>query len=449
VTQAHTASVPTDLVSVEAHLADILSTIRPLAPIELSLADAHGLVLAEDVAASYPLPSFDNSAMDGYAVRVQDIASASQDSPVTLPVVGEVTAGDTGAYSLAEGTAIRIMTGAMLPHGTEAVVPVEWTDGGAARVTIRAQADYGNAMRLAGGDAKAGEVLVSEGTRLRPMHIAVIAAAGRGAVRVRPRPRVVVLSTGNELAEPGTPIIPGRIWDSNSFMIAAAAREAGCDAYRQAIVPDKPAEVLPAIEDQLARADLMITTGGVSMGGEHDVVKAALAQLGTIAFRKVAMQPGMPQGFGTISFPAPADPEPSARRGIIGRLADRGEVTESAVRSAGDGEQVPIFTLPGNPVSAYVSFQVFARPALGALQAYDGLGLETIKAELTGPLRSPAGRRSFLRGVLDRSAGRVTALTGQGSHQVATLGKANALVIVPEWVVHMAEGETATVMVLP
>jgi molybdopterin molybdotransferase len=436
-------------VSVETHLADILATIRPLAPIELGLTDAHGLVLAEDVAASHPLPSFDNSAMDGYAVRVQDVASASQDSPVTLPVVGEVAAGDTGAYSLPEGTVIRIMTGAMLPYGTEAVVPVEWTDGGAARVTIRAKADYGNAVRLAGGDAKAGEVLVSEGTRLRPMHIAVIAAAGRGAVRVRPRPRVVVLSTGNELAEPGTPITPGRIWDSNSFMIAAAAREAGCDACRQAIVPDKPAKVLPAIEDQLARADLMITTGGVSMGGEHDVVKAALRQLGTIAFRKVAMQPGMPQGFGTISFASPADPEPSARRGIIGRLADRGEVAEPAVRSAGDAEQVPIFTLPGNPVSAYVSFQVFVRPALGALQAYDGLGLEAIKAELTGPAHSPAGRRSYLRGVLDRSTGRVTALTGQGSHQVATLGKANALVIVPEWVVQMAEGETADVLVLP
>jgi len=436
-----TSGASAALISVESHLADILSTIRPLAPIEVSLTEAHGLVLAEDVATSHPLPSFDNSAMDGYAVRVQDIASASQDSPVTLPVVGEVAAGDTGAYSLPEGTAIRIMTGAMLPYGTEAVVPVEWTDGGTARVTVRAQADFGNAMRLAGGDAKAGEVLISEGTRLRPMHIAVIAAAGRGAVRVRPRPRVVVLSTGNELAEPGTPIVPGRIWDSNSFMIAAAAREAGCDAYRQAIVPDKPHEVLPAIEDQLVRADLMITTGGVSMGGEHDVVKAALQQLGTVAFRKVAMQPGMPQGFGTISFTAPADPEPSARGGIIGRLADRGEVTEPAVRPAGDVERVPILTLPGNPVSAYVSFQVFARPALGALQAYDGLGLEAITAELTDPVRSPAGRRSYLRGVLDRSTGRVTALTGQGSHQVATLGKANALVIVPEWVAQMAGGE--------
>jgi molybdopterin molybdotransferase len=339
------------------------------------------------------------------------------------------------------------MTGAMLPYGTEAVVPLEWTDGGSARVTIHDKADYGYSVRLAGGDAKAGEVLVSAGTRLRPMHIAVIAAAGRGAVLVRPRPRVVVLSTGNELAEPGAPIIPGRIWDSNSFMLAAAAREAGCNAYRQAIVPDNPDEVLPAIEDQLVRADLMITTGGVSMGGEHDVIKAALQRLGTIAFRKVAMQPGMPQGFGTVTLSAAAAPEPAARRSIIGRLANRGEVTEDQARPA--EEQVPIFTLPGNPVSAYVSFQIFARPAIGALQGYDGMSLEKISAELTGPLRSPPGRRSYLRGVLDRGRGRVTPLTGQGSHQVATLGKANALVIVPEWVVQMAEGETADVLVLP
>ena len=440
------SGVPGDsLTSVEAHLAEILGTIRPLAPTELSLTDAHGLVLAEDVAASTALPSFDNSAMDGYAVRVADVATASKDTPVTLPVVAEVAAGDIGAYSLPAGTSIRIMTGAMLPHGTEAIVPVEWTDSGTARVTIFGKPEYGNSVRLAGGDAKAGEVLVSRGTRLRPMHIAVIAAAGRGAVLVRPRPRVVVLSTGSELAEPGTPIVPGRIWDSNSFMIAAAAREAGCTAYRQAIVPDNPDEVLPAIEDQLVRADLMITTGGVSMGGEHDVVKAALQQLGTITFRKVAMQPGMPQGFGTIALPPAEAQEETRRRRFRRETYD----TEARIGPAPDIDRVPIFTLPGNPVSAYVSFQVFARPAIGALQDFDGLGLETIKAELTGPLRSPPGRRSFLRGILDRPRGRVTPLTGQGSHQVATLGKANALIVVPEWVVQMAEGETADVLVLP
>jgi molybdopterin molybdotransferase len=436
------------LTSIEEHLADILATIRPLAPTELSLGDASGLVLAEDVAAASALPSFDNSAMDGYAVRVEDVAAASEKNPVTLPVVAEVAAGDTGAYALPPGTAIRIMTGAMLPHGTEAIVPVEWTDGGQARVEIRATVDAGSSVRLAGEDAKAGEVLVKAGTRLRPMHIAVIAAGGHGTVLVRPRPRVVVLSTGSELADPGTPIIPGRIWDSNSFMIAAAAREAGCLAYRHAIVPDRPEQVLPAIEDQLVRADLMITTGGVSMGGEHDVVKAALRQLGTIEFRKVAMQPGLPQGFGTVALPAAAAEEGKARGGLLSRLADRGEVKETSVR-AGEHDRVPIFTLPGNPVSAFVSFQVFVRPALGALQGYDGLGLERVKAELTGPLRSPPGRRSFLRGVLDRPAGRVDPLTGQGSHQVATLGKANALIIVPEWVVQMAAGETAEVLVLP
>ena len=407
-----------ELTSVEEHLAEILATITPLTPTALGLDDIGGLVLAEDVSAVSALPSFDNSGMDGYAVRVEDVAAATEETPVTLPVTAEVAAGDTGAYALQPGTAIKIMTGAMLPHGAEAVVPVEWTDGGSARVSIRAGAAYGNAVRLAGEDAKAGEVLVTAGTRLRPMHVAVIAAAGRGSVLVRPRPRVVVLSTGNELAEPGTPLVPGRIWDSNSFMLAAAAREAGCLAYRQAILPDHPDEVLPAIEDQLVRADLMVTTGGVSMGGEHDVVKAALQQLGTITFRKVAMQPGMPQGFGTIALPAA-------------------------------GDRVPIFTLPGNPVSAYVSFQVFARPAIAALQGYDGLGLEKVQAELTGPLRSPAGRRSFLRGVLDRAAGKVTPLTGQGSHQIATLGKANALVVVPEWVVQMSEGDTAEVLVLP
>jgi len=193
------------------------------------------------------------------------------------------------------------------------------------------------------------------------------------------------------------------------------------------------------------RADLMITTGGVSMGGEHDVVKAALQRLGTIAFRKVAMQPGMPQGFGTIAVAPRVAQEEKGRRLFRRETVDADEPDSPA----GEVDRVPIFTLPGNPVSAYVSFQVFARPAIAALQAYDGLALESVRAELTGPLRSPPGRRSFLRGVLDRSRGLVTPLTGQGSHQVATLGKANALVVVPERVVQLAEGDTAEVLVLP
>jgi molybdopterin molybdotransferase len=406
------AAAPGSLSTVEAYQAAILSAIAPLASTSLELAAAEGCVLAEDVKAAVALPSFDNSSMDGYAVRAADVADATQESPVTVRVTGEVAAGDTGVHELVPGTVIRIMTGAQMPAGADAVVPVEWTDGGSAEVAVYRAAVEGNAIRYVGGDATEGETLLTAGTRMRPMQIAVAASAGRKAVTVRPRPRVVVLSTGDELAEPGTPLVPGRIWDSNSYMIAAAAREAGAVAYRRSVVPDDPAAVLPALEEQMVRADLLVTTGGVSMGGEHDVVKAALRKLGTVNFWKVAMQPGMPQGFGVIG-----------------------------------ADKIPIFTLPGNPVSAYVSFQMFVRPAIAALQGADDLSLPSVPATLTGPVRSPSGRRSYLRGILDGS--KVTPLTGQGSHQIASLGRANALIIVPEQETRLPAGETVSVLVLP
>ena len=410
----HHHGPPGEMISVEAHLADILSTVRRLTPIQLAISEAEGCVLAEDVAASRPLPPFDNSAMDGYAVIAADVAGAAKDSPVTLRVSGEVAAGDTGAYAVTPGSSLRITTGAKLPAGADAVVPVEDTDGGVARVAIRTPVAAGDSVRYSGGDARQGEVLLPAGTRLSPLQIAVLAASGRARAEVYPRPRMVVLSTGNELTDPGRPLAPGKIWDSNSYMLTAAAREAGCLAYRHGPIPDDPLEMLPAIEDQLLRADLIVTSGGVSMGGEHDVVKETLSRLGTVSFRKVAMQPGMPQGFGTI-----------------------GE------------DRTPIFTLPGNPVSAYVSFQLFVRAALGALQGQPDRRLPTVPATVTGPLRSPPGRRSYLRGVLNPAEGTVIPLTGQGSHQVATLGRANALIVVPEWVVHMNEGDSAEVLVLP
>ncbi len=403
-----------DLVSIDAHRADILDRIRPLPPTQLGITEAEGSVLAEDITASRPLPPFDNSAMDGYALIAADTAGAATDTPVTLQVTGEVAAGDTGAYAITPGTCLRITTGAMLPGGADAVVPVEETDGGIAQVAIRLAVEPGHAVRYSGGDAREGDVLLARGTRLGPMQIAVLASSGQARAEVFPRPRVAVFSTGDELAEPGQPLIPGKIWDSNSFMLAAAAREAGCLAFRHGPVPDDPRELLPAIEDQLLRADLLITSGGVSMGGKHDVVKDTLSRLGTIQFRKVAMQPGMPQGFGTI-----------------------GE------------DSTPIFTLPGNPVSAYVSFQIFVLTALGALQGQPDRQLPSVQATVTGPLRSPPGRRSYMRGVLNRADGTVTPLSGQGSHQVATLGRANALIVVPEWAVHLKEGDDVEVLCLP
>ena len=403
-----------DLVSIDAHRADILDRIRPLPPTQLGITEAEGSVLAEDITASRPLPPFDNSAMDGYALIAADTAGAARDAPVTLRVTGEVAAGDTGAYAVTPGTCLRITTGAKLPAAADAIVPVEDTDGGIAQVAIGLAVEPGHAVRYSGGDAREGDVLLTRGTRLGPMQIAVLASSGRARAEVFPRPRVAVFSTGDELTEPGQPLAPGKIWDSNSFMLAAAAREAGCLAFRHGPVPDDPQEILPAIEHQLLRADLLITSGGVSMGGKHDVVKDTLSRLGTIQFRKVAMQPGMPQGFGTI-----------------------GE------------DSTPIFTLPGNPVSAYVSFQIFVLTALGALQGQPDRQLASVQATVTSPLRSPPGRRSYLRGVLDRAAGTVMPLSGQGSHQVATLGRANALIVVPEWAVHVKEGDDAEVLCLP
>jgi molybdopterin molybdotransferase len=403
----------TDMMPVEAHLARVLAAIRPLTPVTLGLEEAEGTVLAQDATARCPLPSFDNSAMDGYAVHASDVAQAGPAAPVILPVADQIPAGDTRNLTLVPGTCMRIMTGAMMPAGADAVVPVEWTDGGTQKARFSQPAPAGNAIRWRGDDVAEGEVLLPAGTRLGPPQIALLAAGGHGSALARPRPRVTVIATGNELAEPGTPLTPGRIWDSNSYMLSAAVRQAGGVARRYRVADD-PQAVLAALEEHSGPADLLITSGGVSMGGEHDVVKAALAGHADVSFRKIAMQPGMPQGFGVV----------------------------------GTGP-TPIFTLPGNPVSAFVSFQLFVRPVLQALQGLVPVPLPTVRAVLDGPLHSPAGRRSFLRGVLDAGAGTVTPLTGQGSHQLGALARANALIVVPEQVVRMEEGDPADVISLP
>jgi molybdopterin molybdotransferase len=410
--------------SVDSYLAEILAAVRPVPPREVILEDADGAMLAADVTAAWPLPPFDNSGMDGYAVLAADITAATPEHPVTLPVSGEIAAGDTRRHALAAGTCIKIMTGALLPSGADAVVPVEWThagiapggasDRGSTQVTIIQAAEPGHAIRRAGGDAAPGDVLLTNGTLLGPAQLGLLAAAGCGTVRALPRPRVTVISTGNELAQPGQPVAPGRIWESNSFMLAAAARQAGCAARRVPTVPDRKEAVLAAIEDAVPDTDLLVTTGGVSMGGEHDVVKAALSDLGTVTFRKIAMQPGMPQGFGMVGADA-----------------------------------TPIFTLPGNPVSAYVSFQVFVRPVISVLQNRPPERLRQAPAVLTAPVRSPQHRRSFLRGILDAEGGTVTPVSGQASHQLASLARANALIIVPESVTELREGSGVEVLLLP
>ena len=400
--------------SVDEHLNAILDVVSPLPPYEQPLLEALGLPICDDVTADIDLPSFDNSAMDGYACRFEDVKDASEDTPVELPVVGESAAGQTKAYALSPHQAVKIMTGAPMPAGADVVVPIEGTDGGRARVRIVEAPLVGQHVRPRGDDITAGERLLEEGDVLGPRQVAILAATGRSRVRARPRPRVVVISTGSELREPGTQLGFDSIYDSNSYMVAAQARAADAIAYRVGIVTDDPQELTATLSDQLVRADLVVTSGGVSKG-EYDVVKEVLSRLGTVSFDEVAMQPGKPQGFGTIGEDA-----------------------------------TPIFTLPGNPVSSYVSFEVFVLPALRRMMGMLPYRRPVVRATCKAGFGSPSGRRQFMRGWFEMT-GRgavVTPVGGHGSHLIGGLSRSNSLIVVPETTTEVQEGSMVDTLVL-
>jgi molybdopterin molybdotransferase len=400
--------------SVEEHLARILDAIEPLPDFPQPLMETMGLAAAENVVSSIDLPSFDNSAMDGYAVRAADVATATEETPVHLPVVGEIGAGQARLLALSPGTAAKIMTGAPVPEGSDCVVPYEWTDRGVAQVRITRPADVGAHVRSTGEDVSAGDLLIESGTVLGPRHLGLLASVGRATVRSRPRPRVVILSTGSELREPGTELGPDSIYDGNSWLLAASARRAGAIAYRVGIVPDEPRAFLDALQDQLVRADLVVTSGGVSQG-DFDVVKEALQPLGSVWFGPVAMQPGKPQGFGVV-----------------------GE------------DRIPIFTLPGNPVSSYISFEMFVLPALRKLMGKAPYSRPETRARLTHGIASPEGKRQFLRGSFERGRGgpTVAPVGGAGSHLIGGLADSNALIVVPEDTTNVPAGEMVQVLAL-
>jgi molybdopterin molybdotransferase len=405
----------TELRPVSEQLAKVLDTIGSIDPIQLTLLDAQGLLLAEQIVADRPLPGFDNSAMDGYAVRAVDIRHASAEKPVVLPVVGDVVAGTRTVSGMGPGLSMRIMTGAPIPPGADAVIPLEETDRGVARVAIRRPVRTGECVRRAGDDLAAGAIALGPGAALGPQQIALLAATGHDRVLVRPRPRVVVISTGSELVEVGKTPGFGQVSDANSYMLCAAAKDAGADAYRVGIIPDDHAKLLDVLDSQLLRADLIITSGGVSMGA-FDVVKEALSQLGTVEFVRVAMQPGMPQGFGYLG---------------------RG--------------RTPIFCLPGNPVSSLVSFEVFVRPAIRKLLGKRNVQRQTLQAIALERMDSPAGRRQYRRGLLHREPdGRysVSLIGGQGSHLIAAMAASNCLVVIEEDVTEVVPGSRVTVLPL-
>lgn len=407
----HVASPVKQPRTVEEHRA-VVAALLPAAPVEeVSLAQARGRVLAADVVAAVSLPSFDNSAMDGYAVRAAELAGAGEATPVELPVGTDIPAGRVDVPPLDAGTAHRIMTGAPLPAGADAVVPVEQTDGGVTTVRISAPAEVGAFLRHVGEDVREGDVVLTAGTVLGAPQIGVAAAVGAATLPVRRRPTVLVLSTGSELVAPGAPLKPGQIYESNGPMLAAAVEDAGGVAELLRFVPDDVEQFLDRLRQRLdaGDVDLVLTSGGVSAGA-YEVVKDAFTGRG-VEFVKVAMQPGGPQG--------------------AGRLDDLGGVG--------------VVTLPGNPVSSQVSFEVFVRPALRAALGHPYPDRPVVTATLGERWVSPAGRRQFRRGVVDAVHGTVREVGTAASHMLGSLARAECLVVVPADVTELPEGTSVEV----
>lgn len=403
----------------------MLTGVEPLGVERVALAEGLGRVLAEPVLALVTLPPWDNSAMDGFAVRAEDVVGASNEAPVRLRVVGEVAAGHVPTTTVEPGTAVRILTGGMLPPGADAVVPVEDTDASPgiaerpAGVRICRPAEAGAHIRRAGSDLRMGDRLLEPGAALRPASLAVAAAAGHGDVSVHRLPRVAILGTGDELVPAGEPIGPAQIHDSNSVGLAAQATDAGAEAVSLGIAADRLDEVAARLRVGIAEAEIVIASGGVSVGA-HDFVKDAFEQMGRLELWRIAVQPGKPLAYGVATRP--------------------------------DGGTAHFFGLPGNPVSSFVTFELFVRPLLRRLAGHsDLIGRPTIRARLTDRVGSSPGRRTFARVTLARDAdapdGRLASLAGgQGSHVLSALAAADGLAIVPEELEELPAGADVDVI---
>lgn len=406
--------------TVEEHLAEILGTVRTLDTIEVPLAAASGRTLATPVLARVDIPVFDNSAMDGFAVRFADVADASPETPVTLRVVADLPAGTDLDPPLGTGEAARIMTGSPMPTDADAIVPFEETAGGLEdsldrAVVVAAPRATGAHVRRRGGDAHAGDEIIPAGVQLGALQLAAAAAAGVPRVRATRAPRVVVLSTGTELAAPGATLRRGQIPESNSVLLSALAREAGADVIHVGSVGDDE-EDFRAVLAGVADADVVITSGGVSAGA-YEVVKNALGSEAAISFVKVAMQPGKPQGFGVL---------------LGGAL---------------------FFGLPGNPVSSAVSFETFVRPALLALQGRTDLHRPLLRLPAAEGWSTPPGRRQYLPAAIDRTdpgrwSVRPATAGGSGSHLAGGLARAEAYAIVAAELSRVEPGDLVDVMLV-
>lgn len=393
---------------------DCLAAVGQQPPLDVQLVDAVSCVLAEDVKAPFDLPVADLAACDGYAVRSEDLVGATPDAPVELTVTEEIRAGDVDPAALVVGSAIRIASGAPVPTGADSVVALDFTDHGRARVAVRTQPAVGENIRRRAEDVEQGRVVLRSGTRVGARQVALLAGVGRSRVVVRPRPRVVIISIGDEIVEPGREARPGTVFDANGHALSTAVADAGAQTFRVAAVPDERQILSTTIEDQLVRADLIVTTGGISYGS-GDTVREVLGALGTVRFDNVAAWPGHILGVGTV------------------------------------GEGTPIFCLPGDPVSAQVCFEVYVRPALRHMQGWTVLNRPSIQAQVDRSWYSPRGRREFVRVRLSgdpRSGYRAKVMGAPASLLLSALAESNALAIVPEDVTNVRAGDSLRCMVL-
>ena len=392
--------------TVAEHLSACLDIAQAAAPLDVVLPDAVGCVLAEDIVAGIDLPALDLAGLDGYAVRCADLEGASAERPVSLDVVDAVRAGDVRPTRLVPGTAVLIDSGAPLPAGADAVVAWTQTDRGTSRVQVLTRPATGDNVRRRGEDVRAGTTVLPQGSRVSARQVALLAGVGRQRVKVHPVPRVVIVSIGDELIEPGTARESGDVYDANGHALASAVTDAGGQAFRVAAVPDELRALTETIEDQLVRADVLITTGGLSVG-QGDTVKDVLAPLGSVRFDAVAMVPGRQLGVGTV-----------------------------------DG--TPIFCLPGDPVGAQIAFETFVRPVLRQIAGWASLHRTSLPAQVGEGWHSPSGRREFVPVHLTGSPAkgyRAQPTCEPGTYRLLGLARANAIAVVPEETTTVVAGD--------
>ncbi|MFA6449056.1 MAG: gephyrin-like molybdotransferase Glp [bacterium] len=400
------------MLSIEEAVRMILDCVETTGTELVSLTEAFGRILAEEIRADADVPFTDNSAMDGYAVRAECVLGASAEKPAELEVIGEAPAGTVLDVEITPGTAVRIMTGAPIPRGADAVVMVEYTETNSGRAKIKTGARPGENIRRAGEDVLKGELLFSPGRRIGAADAGVIASAGRMKAAVGRRPVVGIISTGDEIVEPGEPSGPGRVRNSNSYSLYSLCLAAGAAPAYLGIIPDRRAEIETAFRDAARSCDVILTSGGVS-AGDYDFVKAILEEIGDIKFWKVAMKPGKPIAFGRIG----------------GAL---------------------LFGLPGNPVSVMVGFEMFVRPALLKMMGASVLSRPRATARMEHELKEKPSRTKIMRGIASRDENGLSVRTtgGQGSGILKSMVLANCFIIMPEGLGSLGKGDAVEIIPL-